>query len=217
MGQYRQWLHYRDIDQLLRSQLAISEHELEQLQAQVEVLEKHVFSWRNEIFQALIEPERNDTQSYQEELAIQPDKQVIEGVEGLEEELVIEDVDEEDLATISPALLAWSQLPNFDTQMLQEQESDSSDQTLDTSPPQADEQLLPTDINAFIHEHYLTNPEINVPWWLQNIVSSHNEEFQEPQPIDRQSERADQLVERWFERWGKQPTKTKRSREDQTP
>ena len=215
MGQYRQWLHYRDIDQLLRSQLAISEHELEQLQAQVEVLGKHVFSLENEIFQALVEPEPDDTQSHSEEPAIHLDEQVVEVGEGREEEIVIEEVEDDDLATISPALLAWGRLPNFDTQMIQEPGGNSSTRSSDSPPPQPGEQLLPTDINSFINDHYLTNPQINIPWWLQDIVSSH-EEGQEPHPIDRQSERADHLVQRWFERWGQTPPQTKRSQEDRT-
>lgn len=215
MGQYRQWLHYRDIDQLLRSQLAISEHELEQLQAQVEVLGKHVFSLENDIFQALIEHEPGDAQSHPEEPAVHSDEQVVGVGEGREKEIVIEEVGDDDLATISPALLAWSRLPNFDTQMIQEPEGNSSTRSSDSLPPQPDEQLLPTDISAFINAHYLTNPQINIPWWLQDIVSPHEEE-QEPHPIDRQSERADHLVQRWFERWGQAPTQTKRSQEDQT-
>jgi hypothetical protein len=216
MGQYKQWLHYREIDQLLRSQLTISEHELEQLQAQVEVLEKQAFSLKNEIFQALMGLKPDDTQSYSEEPTIQQDEQTTEDVEGWEEEMVIEDVEEEDLTTISPALMAWSQLPNFDAQMIQETGENNSPRSSDPSPSKTDEQLLPTDISAFVNTHYLTNPEINVPWWLKEVVSSH-EEAQESRPIDRQSERSDLLVQRWFERWGQSPTKTKRSQEDQTP
>lgn len=214
MGQYRQWLHYREIDQLLRSQLAISEHELEQLQVQVEVLGKHIFSSENEIFQALLKPQPDHEQSQQDEPVIQQDEQVAEVVEGWEEEIVIEDVEEEDLATISPALLAWSRLPNFNTQMLQETEDNSPTRISDSPPPQPDEQLLPADISAFITSHYLTNPQLNIPWWLQDIVSPEGE-AQEPHPIDRQSERADHLVQRWFERWGQQSTQTKRLQEDQ--
>ncbi len=216
MGQYRQWLHYRDIDQLLRSQLAISEHELEQLQVQVEVLGKHVFSLENDIFQALIEHEPDDMQNHPEEPAVHSDEPVVEVGERREEEIVIEEVEDEDLATISPALLAWGRLPNFDTRMIQDPESNSSTQISDSPPPQPDEQLLPADINAFINAHYLTNSQTNIPWWLQDIAPPH-EEAQEPQPIDRQSERADHLVQRWFERWGQAPPQTKKSREDRTP
>ena len=215
MGQYRQWLHYREIDQLLRSQLAISEHELEQLQVQVEVLGKHVFSSENEIFQALIRPQSDYAQIQQDEPNAQLDEQVAGEVEGWEEEIVIEDVEEEDLTTISPALLAWSRLPNFDTQMIQEPEDNRSTRISDSPPPQPDEQLLPADINAFINTHALTNPQTNIPWWLQDIISVQ-EEAQEPHPTDRQSERDDHLVQRWFERWGKQPVQMKRSQEDQT-
>ena len=82
MGQYRQWLHYREIDQLLRSQLAISEHELEQLQVQVEVLGKHIFSPENEIFQALIGPQQDHGQSQPDAPAIQLDEQVAGVVAG---------------------------------------------------------------------------------------------------------------------------------------
>ena len=223
MGQYRQWLHYRGIDQLLRSQLAVSEHELEQLQAQVEVLGKQVFSMENEVFRALIVP-RQDAQNYPKEPDIlYPEKQDIQLedeiaeliIEEQEDEIVIEEVEDEDTATISPALLAWSRLPNFDTEMIEEPDVNGSTQTPEASPPQPDEQLLPADINAFIDAYYPTNPQIKVPWWLHNIALS-DQEAHETAPVDQQSERADHLVQRWFERWGQRPMKTKRSQEDQT-
>ena len=216
MGQYRQWLHYRDIDQLLRSQLAVSEHELEQLQTQVEVLGKHVFSLENDIFQALIERKPDDMQNHPEEPVVHSDEPVVEVGEGREDEVVIEEVEDEDLATISPALLAWGRLPNFNTQMIQEPEGNSPTQISDSPPSQPDEQLLPADINEFINAHDLINSQTNIPWWLQDIASP-SEEAQEPHPIDRQSERADHLVQRWFERWGQAPPQTKQSREDRTP
>ena len=218
MGQYKQWLRYREIDQLLRSQLAVSEHELEQLQAQVEILGKQNFSLENAIFQALIKPQQ-DEWSLREEPAIQYTEEVTEATGGLGrlkdeieqvEEIVIEEVEEEDTATISPALLAWSRLPNFDTELIEEQEVNSLPRTPEPPPPP--EQLLPADISAFIDAHYPTYPQINIPWWLR---ASSNQEVQETYVSDQQNDRADYLVQRWFERWGQHSTKPKRLQEDQ--
>ena len=222
MGQYKEWLHYREIDQLLRSQLAVSEHELAQLQAQVEILGKQNFSAHNAIFQALIKPQQ-DEWSQTEELALSYKEEGAQAATGWKEqieeveELVIEEVEEEgeeDIATISPALLAWSRLPNFDTQMIEEQEVNSLPRTPEPPLSQSPEQLLPSDISAFIDAQYPTNPQMKVPWWLHNITSP-DQGAQETHASDQQSGDADYLVQRWFERWGKQPTK--RSQEDQTP
>ncbi len=223
MGQYRQWLHYRGIDQLLRSQLAVSQHELEQLQAQVEVLGKQAFSAENAIFQALTRIQQ-DEWSFTEPV-IQPKEKDVEGVEVAEEQKkgsVLEEVEEVDemagveIPTISPALLAWSRLPNFDTQAIQEiQKPDVDISTRSLEVPQSDEQLLPTDISAFIDASYPTNPQIKIPWWLHNTASS-SQETSEARAIEQQNENSDHLVQRWFERWRQQPTKTKRAQEDQT-
>jgi hypothetical protein len=52
MGQYRQWLHYREVDQLLRAQLETFEKELAQLQDQLQFLEDAPLA-NNRLMQAL--------------------------------------------------------------------------------------------------------------------------------------------------------------------
>ncbi|MBE3557916.1 MAG: hypothetical protein IMW89_01655 [Ktedonobacteraceae bacterium] len=53
MGQYRQWLHYRTIDQQLRSQLSQLEQELTLLQERARLLEQESARASNPIIQAL--------------------------------------------------------------------------------------------------------------------------------------------------------------------
>lgn len=52
MGQYRQWLHYREVDQLLGAQLETFEKELAQLQDQLHLLDDPPIA-NNALIQAL--------------------------------------------------------------------------------------------------------------------------------------------------------------------
>ncbi|GCE13441.1 hypothetical protein [Tengunoibacter tsumagoiensis] len=54
MGQYRQWLYYREVDRKLRAQLALLENEFSQLHQQMNLLENDVSFAGNKIIQALI-------------------------------------------------------------------------------------------------------------------------------------------------------------------
>lgn len=61
----------------------------------------------------------------------------------------------------------------------------------------------------------LTDPQLKVPWWLRNMRNATEKNPQDTSPIDQQSMRADHLIERWFDRWGKPDKAKKADREDQ--
>ncbi len=210
MGHYRQWLHYREIDQLLRSQLAVSEHEMKQLQEQVEMLRKQVFSTENAIFQALIgthqeQPTRLEPAIVHKYALSKELESSISPAQPIEETAYI----------VSPALLAWGQLPNFDTQVVQTHEVRASTPEHDSLPLQSDKpHPLPTETNTSTDAHNPPNEQVKIPWWLHNIDSS-SKKLLETHQIDPQSAHIDYVVQRWFERWGKRSMDAKRPQEDQ--
>ncbi len=209
MGHYRQWLHYRGIDQLLRSQLAAAEHEVKQLQVQVDVLGKHDFSPGNTIFRALIK-KLHQEQYTQWEPAPVPEHTPPKTVDVLPPVKAVE----ETTSIISPALLAWGQLPNFDTQAIQSPEAHNPTHKQELPPPGSNEAPLPTDISTPVDTPNSPNAQTKIPWWLHNIDPS-SQELLATHPGDQQSAHTDYVVQRWFERWGKQSMDAKRSQEDQ--
>jgi hypothetical protein len=54
MGFFRQWLHYQEVDQQLRTQLALREQELAQIQAQTESLTHDTSYTKNTLLLALL-------------------------------------------------------------------------------------------------------------------------------------------------------------------
>ncbi len=54
MGFFRQWLHYQEVDQQLRSQLALREQELAQIQAQTESLTRDTSYTNSTLLQMLL-------------------------------------------------------------------------------------------------------------------------------------------------------------------
>jgi hypothetical protein len=54
MGFFRQWLHFQEVDQQLRAQLALREQELAQIQAQTESLLRDTSYTRNTLLQQLL-------------------------------------------------------------------------------------------------------------------------------------------------------------------
>ncbi|GAC1357621.1 MAG: hypothetical protein NVS2B12_02010 [Ktedonobacteraceae bacterium] len=215
MGQYRQWLQHRGIDQLLRSQLAVSKHELEQLQAQVEMLGKQVFPADNAIFRALIQTQRNDNDSaHLEQLkrAREQERRLSGNKARHTWTTSSGERPERTPPTISPALSAWSQLPNLDPRPAQGPEHNSSTWTPQAPSSIPEEYLLPPDIGAFIDAHIPAKSRAKTPHAIE--PSDQQVEGQESQPVDQQSVRADHLVERWFDRWSEQSTASKRSWKD---
>ncbi|HLZ59944.1 MAG TPA: hypothetical protein VKR06_23595 [Ktedonosporobacter sp.] len=145
MGQYRQWLHLREVDQKLHTQLAILEQDLAQLQEQAHLLLADDYATDNIIIQALarqLTPPATRQTAEKQYLSAPAPTLARNGAVGsspswesaahpvgsppLRGPQVIpvgrattpgpaSPQEEHPSETISPALFGWSQLPNFDS------------------------------------------------------------------------------------------------------
>jgi hypothetical protein len=202
MGQYQQWLQYQEIQKHLSTQVEALEEELAQLQKCLEKLEyqHEIASFTdNPIIQSLVAhlpyhpaPPLNNT-SYTPETNNPSETRSSESGD-----------------SISPALRSWGGLPNFELYEIKEP-------SLHENPPtsffnHSELELLPEDMIAFFDEHERTDPQLELPWWLSKITVSSKDE-QAGRPIDHNSIRTNRLVQRWIERWGRQPSTPIRSTE----
>jgi len=189
MGQYRQWLHYQEIDRHLRGQLEMLEAGLVQLQDRLQPLE----------------------QEQQEQLAFLADNPIIQALDArlnshgsspnstAKNAAFLQSAEPE--ASISPALLAWGGLPNFGPHGIEESTSDLEKALLPVNHPEIE--LLPEDMIVFFEGYAQTDPQLEVPWWLREITTSASD-MDEDQPTDLQTMRINYLIHRWIERWGLQ-------------
>jgi hypothetical protein len=170
MGQYKQWLHYREIDRQLHVQLRRLEDEFVQLQIQLDA---------------------------------QP---AAETAEQLSSNAIVQ------------ALARFFGEPLEPLQNQDEQQPDSSlqQQTPDsfpTSPTSSDLTLLPEDMAAFMQPYAPQAPAHTPPWWADTFPLMPSVEPASG-PVDGQSVRTNKLVQRWFERWGRQPGASQEAAED---
>jgi len=202
MGQYRQWLQYQEINRHLCTQVEALEAELAKLQECLDRLgqqrEAESFT-ENPIMQALVAylpsqpaPPRSSA-GYSLEISSSSESDPVKSSD-----------------SISPALRNWGGLPNFEPleikePMLVEKHSPSM-----LNRPEIE--LLPEDMVAFFDEHEQTDPQLELPWWLRNITVSSKDK-KAGRPIDHNSIRTNRLVQRWIERWGRQPSTVLKSTE----
>lgn len=198
MGQYQQWLQHQAIDRRLRTEVEALQEELAQLQEHLHHLEQHevVSLTGNPIIQALFE--------YLHTHNLSP-KSATGNTKGSTSSMASDLQSSEIGDTISPALLSWGGLPNFQLQEIKEPLPGVEQAQLITNQPEIE--LLPEDIMAFFDEHAQTDPRLELPWWLRNITVSSKDE-QGSRPIDQHSIRTNRLVQRWIERWGRQASAT---------
>jgi hypothetical protein len=198
MGQYQQWLHYQEIDRHLSTEVEALEAELAQLQECLDRLEQQPSDVKsltdNPIIQALhthlstnhIPPKSNASSLHEIHSSSTSDSQSSRSGD-----------------SISPALLNWGGLPNFELSEMYEPFQDDEQALPFINRPEME--LLPEDMIAFLEGHELTDPQLELPWWLRNITISSRDE-QAGRPIDYKSIRTNRLVQRWIERWGRQPS-----------
>jgi hypothetical protein len=203
MGQYQQWLHYQEIHKRLGTQVEALEAELAELQECLDrLVEQHevVAFTDNPIIQALVA-----------HLLSQP----VPPNSNARYTLEINNSPESDLSdsgdSISPALLSWGGLPDFE--LYEIQEPFPVDNQLPSFFDHPEIELLPEDMIAFFDELEQTDPQLELPWWLRNITISSKDE-QAGRPIDHNSIRTNRLVQRWIERWGRQPSTALKSTEN---
>jgi hypothetical protein len=219
MGQYQQWLHYREVDQQLRARLEQLETELTQLQAEAPMVEEEevtLTSSDNLIVQALLA--YNDAKMAP---IATPDTQEtsITSERTPASELFAESpsthyIPEEPLsAPVSPALLAWSRL-QLDSQKMPVPSLDTNRPV--TSSSSAESDLLPEDMTIFLDKHTPIIPQPRPPAWLEHIISAPAVPDPLPNnPIDEQTLRMNRRVERWLERWRKPSPGSQGQQEDQ--
>ncbi len=160
MGQYRQWLHYRHVDQQLQSQKEELTRALTHLWEHINHLDAHPLAANNRIVQALT--------LYTKTLSIPS--------ETLLGEQLSENGKQPEI--ISQALFDHSRLP--DCELLQEK--DISETVLPKRPtntygplppiPYRAIDLVPEDSSTLPDEHTPTEPQIALPWWLHKAALS---------------------------------------------
>jgi hypothetical protein len=196
MGQYQQWLYYQEIDKCLSTQVEALEAELAQLQERLDHMEQQqqevVPLTDNPIIQALV--------AHQSANHISPksNARYMHETNNFSASDLSESGD-----SISPALLSWGGLPGFELQEIKEPLPVDNQAAPLVNHPEIE--LLPEDLITFFDGHEQTDPRLELPWWLRNITISSKDE-QAGRPIDHNSIRTNRLVQRWIERWGRQPS-----------
>ena len=203
MGQYQQWLQYQEIQRQLSTQVEALEAELAQLQDYVEQLgQQHnrASFTENPIMQLLLA-----------HLPPAPVSTNNNGSSAHEPFHSSESCNSESGDSISPALRSWGGLPDFELYEIKEPSVDGNPSISFFNHPEIE--LLPEDMMAFFDEHEKTDPQLELPWWLRKITVSSKDEHA-GRPIDHNSIRTNRLVQRWIERWGRQPSPAIRSTEN---
>lgn len=223
MAQYQEWLHYHEVDRHLQAQLADLVNELAQLQEHAHVYEQDIYSPSAEAAVRETIPIPHDNVILHA-LAMHMNGRTSSNGHSTQESFTIPDsrseiIPSEPGESISPALFAQGNLPNFETPAIPAEtfKTDAPqftsylDQPLPPIPHYA-MTLLPEDMTAFFDQHTATDPQIELPWWLHNLTNVSNGNG----PIDQESSRTNRLVQRWLERWGKHPSHVQKSGENQS-
>jgi hypothetical protein len=196
MGQYQQWLHYQEIDKCLSTQVEALEAELAQLQERLDHLEQQqqevVPLTDNPIIQAFVAHQSANLSS---------PKSNVRSMHETNNSSASDSSESGD--SISPALLSWGGLPGFELHEIKEPLPVDNQAAPPVNHPEIE--LLPEDMITFFDGHEQTDPRLELPWWLRNITISSKDE-QAGRPIDHNSIRTNRLVQRWIERWGRQPS-----------
>lgn len=226
MGQYQQWLHYRDVDRLLRTQLEELVEEFAKLRNREQLLEQmlhpihsqeqpaiedasSILQPNNEILHALtigLNGHANHKHHTDPTLATSGNGTTEIISHGTGEAVAAQE--DNPMAAISQALFAQSSLPSAEEQFpldsvaspTSSQPQFNSSAALPPIPhtPHSESMLLPEDMGAFIEQHTQTEPRMELPWWLRNAALQNANG-----PIDQESMRTNRLIQRWIERWGR--------------
>ena len=227
MGQYQQWLHYREIDQQLHAELEALEAQLADLQERACQIEQTLPQANNQIISVLATMLKEQTTLANRTRANEPIVEV-----SLEEVEYWVENESADALPLQPALAAWGNLPNFDTpdMPIQPATLQGETPTKNSSPPQTlsltfsdrekalppiplpEPGLLPEDMAAIFEEHSSTEPQIEPPWWLHTMPATRGINLSGP--TDQESARTNRLVQRWQERWGRHYSQQKKLGED---
>ncbi len=197
MGQYRQWLHYRHIDQQLQSQKEQLALALVRLQEHISDLNAHPLAADNHVIQALT--------LYTKTLSMPLEMPI--------EEQPITNGHVQQPEIISQALFEHNRLPELDPlhgKDIHETVLPKRPANMYTPLPPISHKvidLVPEGVSKFPDEHSPTEPQIELPWWLHKAALSATQS----NSVDAQSVRTNRLVQRWLERWGRQEEQAQQS------
>jgi hypothetical protein len=210
MGQYQQWLRYREIEQQLRAHIETLETELADLQARAHLLEETGSYEENTLLRLLMLAARLDSQPP----APVQESQSIPGSEANSSSSLSPAqgpaVGKHDLVE-RPALFTWNGLPDFSPPAVSAtpQPPEMSGAIPSSPLPRPEIELLPEDMTPFFDERTQTAPQVQVPWWMRQPITSSAagsiKDVQRNVPRDQGSMRNNRDIERWLERWGRQP------------
>jgi hypothetical protein len=189
MGQYQQWLLTQEIDRRLKSEVESLETELLYLKDRISILEQTVPETENVILQALLAHLQSQVK---EELPVADERE--QAVELEQPENKVEE------------LPAWNGLPKLETPSVPVAASATYFPGL---PPQTG--LASTDMLAFFEEHRPTDPRL-AGWRPLEKQQNAEKDADEPQ-VDAETQRLNESIQRWFERWHRQMADKSRTEE----
>lgn len=212
MGQYRQWLYYREVDQQLQAQRAQQQQLLQQLLTEAEQLEQLCARYDDPVTNnPLVRALQAEHQHARAIAAIEQQAQLThekrKPIEAptipqtpshTEQEIAKESVMQPlQRAANAPSLAIWGEAPVPATQA--SRNTEAQQYPTPQSPTPIAEQQQPT----------LNEPESTHEVPAQTIASKPGEPGE--LPIDQQSERVNQLISRWAQRWHREnaPTNSK--------
>ena len=197
MGQYQQWLHYQTIDRRLRTTLEALEQELVTLESESGDCPQSAVLFDNPIISALFTSlsARGSANGHT------PPHDNGDVIHALPTSEPYRQAPNGSAETISAALLHWGELPDFASRQPDPPQQHEILPPLSFDHPEIE--LLPEDMFAFFEEHTLTDPQLELPWWLRKITITSGDD-ETGRPIDQESIRTNRLVQRWVERWGRQ-------------
>ncbi|GAC1425816.1 MAG: hypothetical protein PVS3B3_04790 [Ktedonobacteraceae bacterium] len=190
MGQYRQWLHYRHVDQQLQTQKEQLTKALIHLREHINHLNAHPLAANNRVVQALM--------LYTKILSTNP--------QALTAERPIENGHIHQPEIISQTLFDHSRPPNIEPL----HKKDTHEPVLPRRPtntytplpplppiPHRTIDLITENTDDVLDAYATTETHVALPWWLHNATLSATRG-------DTQSMHTNRLVQRWLERWGRQ-------------
>lgn len=174
MGQYREWLAYRERDQIFHQQLERAEQELATVEQQLRALHPLPSLGENAIIRALMLQQAFDaTLAVSEPAALSTQPAVPNPIEDFS-------------GTTQPELAAIPSLPA----------TSPSPYARVVPAPSYDSLSSDTQAMAAIHE----NEPPDYPDWLRRAITNQPGDI----PIDPQTIHTNRLVQRWLARWGRQ-------------
>jgi hypothetical protein len=178
MGQYQQWLRYQKIDQSLHTTREALEAELAQCEGQLDLV----------ILEQLPHEAQNSSEpSSADSLAYNP---------------------------ILSALFACLPVGEGEQMQTYIEHASYSSNELEASTSSSDvaspahaywDESLSEELNDYFDAHTLTDPQLELPWWLRKITDAQPGS-EVVSMTDSGSARTNRLVQRWIDRWGRQAT-----------